>query len=448
MKQAETSGIVPVEQSRGEDERQGDSPENRYAENRYAENKWKPSVEKGAPRMLMVATIAATVRGFLLPYARHLRAQGWEVDCLASGATSCDACVSEFDTCWEAEWSRNPLGKEGLLHAPAKVRELVDRQGYDVVHVHTPVASFLTRYALRRRAQGRPAVVYTAHGFHFHPGGGRLRNLAFYSLEKLASRWTDYLVLINEEDHRAAIERGFGPPERIVRMPGIGVDVDAYAGACANRDIHDEVCAELRIPESARLISMVAEFIPRKRHRDLLHAFAKLGDRQDVHLIFAGSGPDEIEAEILAFKLGIFERVHFLGVRPDVARLLAASTLSVLPSAQEGLPRAVMESLCVGVPVVATDIRGTRELLQSGAGRLVAVGAVDALARAIAGILDDPHERQRMGRRGREVIAAYDLSRTIELHDRLYERALAGVPVRSPVPAGSQLPTPATSRAG
>ncbi|HEY0839720.1 MAG TPA: glycosyltransferase family 4 protein [Vulgatibacter sp.] len=424
---------------RGSGTARGAIEANRSEANIVSPTYWGPSAE--GRKVLFVATVAATLRGFLIPYARRLRKQGWKVDCLAAGASSCDTLRAEFDTCWEAPWTRRPLGKDGLLKAPTLVRHLVQSQGYDVVHVHTPIAAFLTRWALRRKFEGKPCVIYTAHGFHFHSGGGRLRNLVFFLLEKLAARWTDFLVTINQEDHHAAVENRFLPEERIFRMPGIGVDVEAYAGAAPPR-AREEVVRELALPPGARIVTMIAEFTPNKRHRDLVDALA-LMKRRDTHLLFAGTGEEEIPVELHAFKRGVFDRVHFLGVRDDVPRLLAASDLAVLPSAREGMPRSVMEALCLGVPVVGTNVRGTRDLLASGAGEIVPVGDVEALARALRKVLRDPARRRAMSARGKEVIAEYDLARTLEIHDGLYARALQTLPRQKALPLGATVPAEA-----
>ena len=180
-------------------------------------------------RILYVSTISRFLRDFLLPYASYFRRHGWQVDGMCSGVSEHPICSSHFDNLWEVQWSRNPLNPRNLLCAPCAVKEIVQREEYDLVHVHTPVASLVTRYALRGcRAVGKPKVIYTAHGFHFHPQGRPLRNSLFLHLEKFAGRWTDYLVVINQDDHLAATRHGIVPPTSLVYMPGIGVDLQYY----------------------------------------------------------------------------------------------------------------------------------------------------------------------------------------------------------------------------
>jgi glycosyltransferase involved in cell wall biosynthesis len=384
-------------------------------------------------RLLIAATIAPTLRAFLLPIARHFRKQGWQVDAMAQGVSSCPECSKAFDRTWEVEWSRNPLDPRNLLQTPHFVRELVRRQGYDLVHVHTPVGAFVTRYALRHlRRQGKPQVIYTAHGFHFYEGGHPLRNALFLALERVAGRWTDYLVVINREDERAAQRYRIVSADRVRYTPGIGVDTDAYRPEAVSRAQVEKVRQELKLGPGDQLLLMVAEFIPRKRHSDILRAFARVPSplaSGAVHLALAGGGPLEEQMKALTRELNLAERVHFMGFRDDVPALIRASVATVLCSEQEGLPRSVMESLSLQVPVIGTDIRGTRDLLEQTpvrdeCGLLVPLGDTGALARAMLWILGHAREAENLGRLGRERMADYDVKRIVALHSALYDVAL------------------------
>ena len=372
----------------------------------------------------MVTTVPDTLQAFLMPIVEHFRGRGFRVDAMAEGVTQRWECAPAFDHVWGVAWSRNPLDRRNLLGARRRVHDVVANQGYDLVHVHTPVAGFVTRLALRSlRRKGGPRVIYTAHGFHFYHGCPQPRGAAFRALEKLAGRWTDYLVVINREDEQAA--RRLVPPERVQYMPGIGVDLDLYGPNAVSEVDVARVRSDLGLATADCLFLMIAEFIPRKRHRDALAAFARLA-RPNARLAFAGSGPLLEEMKRRAAELGIAERVSFLGPRHDIPALVRASIAVVLPSDQEGLPRSAMESLSMGVPVVGTKIRGTADLLQGGCGLLVPVGHTDALADALAWVLDHPDESREMGRRGRDRMADYDVRKIIALHAALYETALAG----------------------
>ena len=373
------------------------------------------------PSILMVTTVDVTLSAFLAPLAKSLRASGWRVDAMARGATDSRSVAETFDGVIDMPWRRSVCS---LLMYPllaSRVRKVVMAGGYDVVHVHTPVAGFVSRVALRRWAL--PVVVYTAHGFHFHRHGRPMSNALYLAAERLAGRWTDFLVVINREDEDAARRYRLVPEERLRFMPGIGVDTARYSPESVTADRVTAVRAELGLAADDMLVLMVAEFNAGKRHRDALEAFASLG-RPQVHLAFAGGGPLMEAERRRAGRLGVAARVHFLGQREDVPILMRAASLVVLPSEREGLSRSVMEAMALRVPVVGSDARGVRDLLEGGHGLVVPVGDTVALAQAIARVLDRPRESEEMVRRARERVGEFSLERLVCLHHELYAEAL------------------------
>ncbi|MES1023213.1 glycosyltransferase [Gloeocapsa sp. BRSZ] len=373
------------------------------------------------PKLLIVTTIPATVRAFLLPYIAHFRAQGWQVDAMAQGITDCSECTTACDRVWDVEWSRNPLNPHNFIDAPRQIQPVLAQQNYDFVHVHTPVAAFVTRYTINRwQNPTKPKVIYTAHGFHFYRGGSLVKNTIFLTLEKLAGRWTDYLIVINREDEQAAKQYQIVPAAKIRYMPGIGVDTKYYSPqAVAHTDVI-QLREELGLTPENPLFLSIAEFIPRKRHCDLFQAFALL--KPHAHLALAGTGVLQSQMQSLATELGIAERVHFLGLRRDIPVLIRASVATVLVSAQEGLPRSVMESLSLEVPVIGTEIRGIQDLLASEL--LVPLGDITEIARVMNWVLEHPQAAQNLGKKGRDRMNNYDLRQIIAMHEKLYAEAL------------------------
>jgi glycosyltransferase involved in cell wall biosynthesis len=375
-------------------------------------------------RLLMVTTLPCTLNSFLLPFAAHFRSQGWQVDAMSCGISQDAQCLAGFDRVWDVKWSRNPLDPRNLLGTPGKIREIVTREKYDLVHVHTPVAAFVTRYALKDlRDRLNLKVIYTAHGFHFYNGGNPAKNTAFINLEKLAGNWTDHLVTINHEDKAAALQHGLVAPNNTHYMPGIGVDLKYYNRHHVPDSAVADVRRELGVSQDTPLFLSVAEFTTRKHHVDAIAAFAKLA-RKDVHFALAGTGPLMANMKELATKLGVIDRIHFLGNRKDVPVLMKAATANILVSAQEGLPRCVLESLALEVPTIGTKIRGTQDLLEGGCGLLVDVGDVDALAAAMNWILDRPQDAAEMAKLASARISTYDLEVIIQLHEQLYLAAV------------------------
>lgn len=380
------------------------------------------------PKLLIVTNVPSMLREFLLPFGEHFKNLGWQVDAMVSDATT-DADAFEkseevFGTIWRVQWSRSPLALRNFVQAPRMIQEVQEKGRYDIVHVHTPVAAFLTRYALRHmRQRGKPKIIYTAHGFHFHREGSFIKNQIYKTLEKVAGRWTDSLVVINREDEEAAKRLKVVPAKKLRYMPGIGVDQDRYSGKAILPEHVLAVRKELYADESDKIILMIAEFNPGKRHRDALDALVKLS-RSNVKLVFAGVGPLEQDVAARAKELGLSDQVHFLGYRRDVPVLLKAANALLLPSEREGLPRSILEAMCMGIPVISTRIRGVEDLLEGNAGIMTSVGDTDAIAEAMGWIADNPEVALAMGKRGQEKMKLFSLENVIRMHEELYAEVL------------------------
>jgi glycosyltransferase involved in cell wall biosynthesis len=376
--------------------------------------------------LLQVSSVPVTLRNFMLPYARHFRSRGWRVDAAAAGAPENAELIEAFDAVHDVSFSRSVRDVRRLVRGDRDIERVIREVAPDIVHVHTPIAAFITRLAVRRMpAHERPLVVYTAHGFHFYEGGHLIANLAFRTAEQVAGRWTDRLVVMNDDDEDAALTHRLVSRQRLVRMRGIGVDTSYYAPqvltpaeAAANLDL-------LGLPAGARFFAVVAELRPRKRNADIIRALAA-AEHREAYVVFAGEGPLQSDLESLADRLGIRDRVRFLGFVGDVRPVLRPAVASVLASVREGLPRSIMESLAVGTPVIGTAAKGVAELLEPDCGIVVPKGDVGALSRAMDWILDHPQEAEAMGERGRgRMRGPYELQALIAEHERLYAELLA-----------------------
>jgi len=378
------------------------------------------------PAALFVTTVSITLEAFLVPFAEHFRAEGWRIDALANDATSNPHIAEAYDQRFDITWSRNPLSPGNLLGTAPRLRKLVEAEGFDVVHVHTPIAAFVTRFALRGRAPGkRPAVIYTAHGFHFFRGGSPAGNALYSAVEKAAARWTDYLITINREDFDAARAFGTIDPERVRYIPGIGVDTDLYAPDAATPEETASIRADLNVPSDAFLLTMVAELGPVKRHAHLFEALARVSDPRVV-LALVGTGPLESELREKAVALGIEKRIRWAGYRRDIPQILVASDALVLCSAREGLNRSVLEAMSSGTPVIGTDTRGIADAITPDTGWLAEKNDPTALAAAIDAAASDPAELHRRGANARErAVAEYALPRIIDAYEAVYREALA-----------------------
>ncbi len=374
--------------------------------------------------VLMITTVWTTLR-FVVPYAEHLRSRGWRVDAAGNGATGDPILAAAFDGVHELPLSRSLRDVASLRRGQRVLHELLET-GPDIVHVHTPIAGFLTRLAIRQMpARLRPAVAYTAHGFHFHQGGHPIANAAYLLAERIAGRWTDRLIVINEEDEAAALRYRIVPRRRLVHMPGIGVDTARYAPATVAPDAPSHLRDQLGIPAGAPVFVVVGELSRRKRQRDAVAALRAMR-HQDAHLVLAGAGPTRAMLEAQARDLGLAHRVHLLGNVADIRPVVRTATALILPSEREGLARCLMEALSLEVPVIASTARGNDEVIGPDCGILFTTGDVDALAAAMDHFVDHPDEAVATGIRGRQrMIDRFDVPILRRHHDALYAELLA-----------------------
>jgi glycosyltransferase involved in cell wall biosynthesis len=224
-------------------------------------------------------------------------------------------------------------------------------------------------------------------------------------------------VVVNSLGVRDFYVRSGIPAERLRVIPnGIGPARPSDA-------TRSEVLAELGLPPDARLIGAVNRLWPQKRVKDLIWAADLLKViRDDTHLLIIGEGPHRSRLERYRDQVRIRDRVHFLGLRHDVPRLMPHFDCLWLASAYEGLPNSIMEAMTCGVPVVATEIPGNRDLVIHGeTGYLVPKGDRGAFARHTNRLLDDAALAKRLGDAGRERIERqFSVERMIQAYAKLY----------------------------
>lgn len=184
---------------------------------------------------------------------------------------------------------------------------------------------------------------------------------------------------------------------------------------------------ELGLSQDALVCGAVSRLDPVKGIGDLVLAFAKLRTKHNAHLIIVGEGSQREQLESLAIDSGISKWIHWTGYHADVPELLPALDVFIQPSHYEGLPNTVLEAMAAGLPVVATSVGGTPELIvNSKTGLLVPRADPTSLAGAISVLLEKPEMRERMGQAGRRRVQLhFSVSKMVDKTEQLYEQLLA-----------------------
>jgi len=265
---------------------------------------------------------------------------------------------------------------------------------YDVVHTHSAKGGVIGRVAAARA--GVPRIVHTWHGFPFNEFQSFARRRVYIRLERIAAKRTDAFLAIGSETVTTALRLGLTTPER-VRLSWPAVDVDAYAASPGSRA---QARRRLDLPLGVKVVGSIGRLTFQKGPEVFAKAIARLPD--DVFGLWVGGGPMADELEALTAKLGIGERMRWLGHRDDVADVLPAFDVMAMASRWEGLPCVLVEAIGAGIPLVATAVPSNQDLVLAGeTGMLVRPEDPAGLAGAVSALLDDPAAAARMAGRAR-----------------------------------------------
>ncbi len=346
------------------------------------------------PRRLKIVEIANvdfSLRHFLLPLMRGLRARGHNVIGASAEGPLLDIARAEGFRVEGLPLARS-LSPRAQIRAFRALITFFRAEKPDLVHAHMPISGFLARIAAR--VAGVPTIAYTCHGFLFNQPGSRRRRAAAFLMEWIAGQVTDVYMTVSTEE--AADARRLWINRRATAI-GNGRDPARFHPDPAARA---RLRAEFGVPENRVVITAVSRLVRHKGYPELLaamqHIDAELwvvGDR-----LLSDHGED-MEPHFARAAAHI--TIRRLGYRDDVPAILAASDIFALPSHFEGLPMSIIEAMLTGLPVIATDIRGPREQVIDGeTGLLVPPATIAPLATAIQRLATDPALRLKMGQAG------------------------------------------------
>ena len=323
------------------------------------------------------------------------------------------------------------------VRALAELVALFRRMRPTIVHTHNPKPGIYGRVAARLAQV--PVVVNTVHGLYALPEDPLPKRVIVYTLERLAASCSHAELLQNPED-LSILRQLYVPADRLAVM-GNGIDLDRFDPSTVSSD--ERAAARREMGATAAddvVVGLVGRLVREKGYPEVFEAAARLRTRWP-NVRVAVIGPDEPDK---AGALTAADRraaeaagVRFLGGRHDIVGLYAGMDIHVLASHREGFPRSPMEASAMGVPVVATDIRGCRQAVEHGTtGLLVPPRDPEALAAAVARLVTDPAERQRLGSAARQnALQSFDQRRCVDLTLTTYERLLARAGLTAPVPA-------------
>jgi len=286
----------------------------------------------------------------------------------------------------------------------------------EIVHTHSSKAGFLGRLAAR--AAGVPRIIHTPHVFAYQWSHGVKRSF-YLALERYAAGKGSRIVCVGQEQREEALAERVAPPPQLVHIPN-GVALPEPLSMEARLALR----ARLELPPQALAVVMVARLALQKGVEHFLNAAREiLAKRTDAYFVLIGGGPLEAQVRARAAALGLDRvRMRILGHVEGAENLYPAFDLVALSSLYEGLPFVLLEAMAWGVPVVATDVLGSREAVRSErTGLLARPGDAADLAACMERLLADAPLRARMGAAARERVRAdFTLERFLDSHRKLY----------------------------
>jgi glycosyltransferase involved in cell wall biosynthesis len=294
----------------------------------------------------------------------------------------------------------------------------------DLVHTHSGKAGVLGRLAAH--AAGVPIIVHTIHGPSFGPFQGKLANFALRAAERRAGRVTTHFVSVANAMTEQYLAASIGKSEQYTRIFS-GFDLDPFLNAKNDPALR----AKLGIAPDDFVIGKVARMFEHKGHEDLIAAVLGMASLQPkLKLLFVGDGKLRLKLEgLVATCRSLRGRVIFAGlVRPEeVPGCLGVMDAVVHLSRREGLARVLPQALAAGKPVVAYDCDGAREVCSDNeTGFLVPVGDLLSVSHRLEELVEQPHIRERLGTRGRELVKEwFPVQRMVDELHALYLRLQA-----------------------
>jgi glycosyltransferase involved in cell wall biosynthesis len=331
---------------------------------------------------------------------------------------------------------------------------IIRREKPDIVHTHTSKAGFLGRWAAWLYRV--PIIVHTPHGHVFWGYFKPLKTRLFIMLERLTARITDAMIMLTPQEMKDHLALRIAPEEKFTiihsgvdlnkfnpeKSPNLVIPAKEGSEKTAKRldyngnDNIERMRKNSRLPdeggelpevaENKVVIGTVGRLTAIKGQDVLIGAVSELKQAgEDVFLVLLGEGERRGDLEEMARRLEVSGSICLLGWRPDVATVMASFDIFCLPSLNEGMGKVIVEAMAMGLPIVASDVGGIKDLVRNGEnGLLVPPGDAAALKEALWSLCRDPEKRRRMGAAGRQTAPLYSAGEMIQQIDRLYGRLL------------------------
>jgi glycosyltransferase involved in cell wall biosynthesis len=369
-------------------------------------------------KILFISNISNRITNFSIPSIIAGQSLGYEFHMAANYSEFKDDASKYNVAIHHIDLDRNPLSFKNI-RAYKQLTALIEEKQFDVIHCNTPIGGILGR--LCGKFAKVPKVIYTVHGFHFYKGAPLINRTLFKWAETWLARYTDVIITINQEDYKAAQRLKLRNGGNVYYVPGVGVDTKLYQVSGIDKK---RLRNSLGLNEEDIVLIAMGDLIYRKNYPSSIKAIAKANNKK-LKFLICGKGPEIDSLRGLVKKLGIEDRVLFLGYRTDIKEVLTIADIFLFTTYQEGLPRSMMEAMAAGLPCIASKIRGNTDLIEEGkGGYLRSPEDIEGLAEVINTLADNKDLRKSMSFNNIETIKKFDVEIVKKEIKDVYEKEL------------------------
>lgn len=365
-------------------------------------------------KVLYVASSFGHLASFHQPYMEWFSAQGCTVHA-AAGGEPCE--LKGAGRHIQLPFEKSMFSPKNI-QATQMLRILLEEEGYTMLSLHTSLAAFFARLAVRAMRGKKPVVMNTVHGYLFDNRTSLPKRMILLQAEKMTAPVTDWLLTMNRQDEEIAQRFHLG--KNIVPTRGMGIDLKRFRRPTRM----ERESARMKLGIGSREIAMVyaAEFSERKNQTLLIRAMQHIP--QHVVLLLPGRGKLLERCKELAKQIGVADRIRCPGFAEDIETYYYAADICVSASRSEGLPFNIMEAMACGLPVIASDVKGHEDLVRSGEnGMLYPYNDENAFVSAVWELLFD-RTRSRMSDAALKAMDVYGLARVMPELTAIYEKAI------------------------
>ena len=365
-----------------------------------------------------VLFVANTLRHLELchkPYLKYFNNIGYEVHTVSDD----DKLLDGVSKSYKISIKRTPYSLKNVLGI-FQFRDILKKENYDIIHTHTPMGAFITRIVFCLMKKNNTKIIYTAHGFHFFKGCSIINYILYFPIEKLLSRYTDMIITINKEDYNFA-KKHF--KTNIKYVLGVGFDEDKFKNKL-NKVEKNKLRNFLGLNDNDYIISYVAEISKRKRQDYLLKVISRMNITNEKFL-FIGDDSNSYKIRKMIKKYNLDDVVKIIGFKVNISDYLDISDMIISVSKQEGLPLNIMEAMYKEKPIIVTNCRGNRDLINNMInGIVVDLNNKDELIESIKYLKNNKNITKNMATKNRELSNKYSIKTIMPKMEKIYKELM------------------------